>query len=638
MNTKCKWIARFLALTLLSLSSITNHAAVFNIVPEAPLPTSLPQGSAVTAYYTVINTTGAFYSGNYVKYLPPNVTQVTADGTVPNLCGTTFSLAANASCTLELYITGTVNAYNSNPREHLFVCLGGCSVCCAGTHFPLNVIATAPLPIIAAGTYSVASPPRLYPLLATSSTGGTTWLYTIDSNTPMVPAGYYNQGVLNGFNGSSCAGLNCIAVGSYQTVAMNNPTYPLVASSTNGGATWVYTIDSHTSPSVPSDYTSSGSFISASCAGLNCIAAGSYQTVAMNNPTYPLVASSTNGGATWAYTIDNATSGLPMDYKSGVLIGTAMGVFASSTCNGLTCIAAGSYQSINMKAYPFLASSTNGGTTWTFPITSNTLPADYYGSGIIYSVSCNNQICIAVGSYQTTAMNNPTYPFVAKSNDSGATWMYTLDDQTPQAVPTDYYNSAVFGSISCTMLHCIAAGYYTSQASGHPQYPLLATSVDGGNTWIYTIDSQTHPSVPTDFKLYGAFTSTSCSGSTCIAAGLYVTNPPFITYPLLASSRDAGVTWTYAIDSQTTPSVPAGFTSFGAFNSASCNGLICVVSGQYSGNPNPPNIQYPFIASSTDGGATWTYTLDSTQPALPRDYVTAGNLNTASISSNTTGG
>ena len=637
MSTAFKWIMQCVLLILLSLSSTINHAAVFSIVPQTPLPTSLPQGSAVTAYYTVTNTTGSFHAGNYVKYLPPNVTQVTVDGTVPTLCGATFSLAANASCTLELYITGAVNAYNPNPREHLFACLGGCTVCCAGTNFPLNVTASSPLPIIAAGNYSTVTsfPILLYPLVANSADGGATWAYTIDSNTPVLPSDYYNQGASNGFNGSSCAGLNCIAAGRYQTTNTNNPTYPLLATSTNGGSTWTYTIDSQTTPSVPANFSTSGSFLSASCAGFYCIAAGSYQTGATNNPTYPLLASSTNGGATWSYTIESTTADLPADYSNGATIGTAIGVFASATCNGLTCVAAGSYQSNNTKTYPFLANSINGGVTWTFPMSSTTLPANYYGNGIIYSVSCTGHICLAVGSYQTTATGNPTYPFIAKSGDNGVTWGYTLDAQSPTAVPPDYNNNASFGSASCTKLNCIAAGYYSSQAVGNYQYPMLATSVNGGDTWTYTIDSQTNPSVPTDFKVLGLFTSTGCSGSNCIAAGLYVSTPPFITHPMLASSADAGVTWTYTIDSQTTPSVPAGFTNSGAFNSASCNGLICVAAGQYLGAPNPPNIQYPLIASSTNGGATWTYTLDSTQPTLPSNYASSGTLNSVNISSNT---
>ena len=90
MSTKFKWIAPFIALILLGISSLSSHASVFRIVPQTPLPTTVSQGGSVKAYYTVTNTTGSFHSGNYVKYLPPNVTQVTDDVMVPDLCGTPF--------------------------------------------------------------------------------------------------------------------------------------------------------------------------------------------------------------------------------------------------------------------------------------------------------------------------------------------------------------------------------------------------------------------------------------------------------------------------------------------------------------------------------------------------------------------
>lgn len=139
MNKILKWIMQIPLMGLLSLSC---NAAVFNIVPQSPLPTTVPQGGATKAYYTVTNTTGSFHAGNFVKYLPPNVTQVDIDGSVPNLCGSTFSLAAGTSCTLELNVTGAVNGGDSNARNHLFVCLGGCVTCCAGTNYPLNVKVT----------------------------------------------------------------------------------------------------------------------------------------------------------------------------------------------------------------------------------------------------------------------------------------------------------------------------------------------------------------------------------------------------------------------------------------------------------------------------------------------------------------
>ena len=147
MNTNIKRIIPCLAFALLAISSIVGHAAVFSIVPKAgtSLPTQVTIGGSVKALYTVTNTTGSFHAGNYVKYTPTNTTQITVDGTYPDLCGATFQLASRASCTLELNVTGAVNAAAPNSRDHLFVCLGGCTTCCAGTNFPLNVVEENPI-------------------------------------------------------------------------------------------------------------------------------------------------------------------------------------------------------------------------------------------------------------------------------------------------------------------------------------------------------------------------------------------------------------------------------------------------------------------------------------------------------------
>ncbi len=146
MNTKFKWIMLFLVFTMSDIS-LVGHAAVFNIVPKAgtSLPIRAAVGGNVKALYTVTNTTGSSHAGNYVKYLPANTTQVAVDGTYPDLCGTTFQLNSRASCTLELRVAGPVNAHDANPRNHLFVCLGGCVTCCAGTNFPLNVTQDEPI-------------------------------------------------------------------------------------------------------------------------------------------------------------------------------------------------------------------------------------------------------------------------------------------------------------------------------------------------------------------------------------------------------------------------------------------------------------------------------------------------------------
>lgn len=128
---------------LLTISTLS-FALPFNIVPKAgtQLPTSFKNGQTVTAYYTVYNNTISSRNDNFVKYLPPNVTQITRNGTYPDTCGALFNLSgkgqAGSSCTLQLRITGAVNKDDPDPHHHLFVCFPG-GKSCAGTQYQLSV-------------------------------------------------------------------------------------------------------------------------------------------------------------------------------------------------------------------------------------------------------------------------------------------------------------------------------------------------------------------------------------------------------------------------------------------------------------------------------------------------------------------
>ncbi|MBL7481418.1 beta-propeller fold lactonase family protein [Legionella bononiensis] len=128
----------------LFLTSTLSFALAFNIVPKegTQLPTSFKNGQTVFAYYTVYNNTLSTRYGNFVKYLPYNVTQVTSNGTYPDTCGASFDLngkgQAGSSCTLQLRISGAVNKDDPDPHHQLFVCFPegkGCS----GTQYQLNV-------------------------------------------------------------------------------------------------------------------------------------------------------------------------------------------------------------------------------------------------------------------------------------------------------------------------------------------------------------------------------------------------------------------------------------------------------------------------------------------------------------------
>jgi hypothetical protein len=129
----------FLCLIGLSLIAKVSYALPFEIIPNGELPTSIVSGEQVPASYIVTNNTGSKRAGNFVKYLPPHVTQVT---TGVGACGETFTLTAhntpNDHCTLNLLVSGPVNANDPNPHHHLFVCFPG-GATCAGTNSPLNV-------------------------------------------------------------------------------------------------------------------------------------------------------------------------------------------------------------------------------------------------------------------------------------------------------------------------------------------------------------------------------------------------------------------------------------------------------------------------------------------------------------------
>jgi DNA-binding beta-propeller fold protein YncE len=140
MNKTLFNFKNFMLCLILSMFSSLCYAVPFLIVPQAGvnLPTQIVQGSKASAFYTVTNITNRFLPGAFVKYLQANTTQVTIDNSVPNLCGATFNLQSNQSCTLELSVTGAIIAGDPDPHHNLFVCSPNVPAC-AGTGYPLNV-------------------------------------------------------------------------------------------------------------------------------------------------------------------------------------------------------------------------------------------------------------------------------------------------------------------------------------------------------------------------------------------------------------------------------------------------------------------------------------------------------------------
>jgi hypothetical protein len=166
-------IKRFLPTLALvfALFCTVAHATPFTVITKTgtTLPTTVNSGKSVFAYYTVTNRTGAQRNNNFVKILPPNVTQVTTGGTYGDTCGQTFNLTPlgqpGASCTLQLNISGAVTI-SQNPQLNLFVCFPG-GTTCVGTYQPLQVTQISQKPPVLLSAINVT------PISASISIGST---------------------------------------------------------------------------------------------------------------------------------------------------------------------------------------------------------------------------------------------------------------------------------------------------------------------------------------------------------------------------------------------------------------------------------------------------------------------------------
>lgn len=107
------------------LSAQNAFAANFNIAPYGTLPTTVSTGQTVAANFTLTNITNTARNGYFITGLPATVTQNT---TSPN-CSNPINLPANASCNLQLDITGAVSS-------NFAICKGNS---CTTATTPLNV-------------------------------------------------------------------------------------------------------------------------------------------------------------------------------------------------------------------------------------------------------------------------------------------------------------------------------------------------------------------------------------------------------------------------------------------------------------------------------------------------------------------
>jgi hypothetical protein len=359
----------------------------------------------------------------------------------------------------------------------------------------------------------------------TSSNGGVTWAVAQPTN---FAAGVSNPSTPNSFlTALSCSGTTCVAagyflnaVGSYQAMTVN---------SSDVGVTWA--------AAQPTNFVGQPSgppfsqFLSVSCSGLTCVAAGQFQEVGSDQQA--MTATSSDGGVAWS-------SAQPANFASGVQSGSPDANFQSVSCSGLTCVAAGQFEDANGDAPAMTETSGDGGVTW-----ADAQPA-VFASGVqgvshdasFDAVSCAGSTCVAAGSFTDAQVNSQA--MTVASSDGGVTWTKAQ----PAAFAGGVQNVAPedeFSSVSCEPATCVAAGQFFN-ANGNLQAMtqlILPASSSGAVTNLFVTQIGTKLSASwsastdatnyTCTLLYGfttpsTFTST-VTGTSCSFTGLSATTP-----------------------------------------------------------------------------------------------------------------
>jgi len=252
-----------------------------------------------------------------------------------------------------------------------------------------------------------------------SRDGGKTW------SPEVVPAGVLSLAAI------SCpTALRCLAGGAAATAGA-------VVSTRDGGRTWVL----EHAPGGALDIT-----------GVQCTPVGGCLALSTDGSSYS-TSSSNNYGAAW-------TAG-------GDLPATLAGAGGLSCEGTQQCLVAGYASTTPGEGAGALASSTDGGETWS----SVTLPP---GIGLLHGVDCVKEQCVAVG---TTVTNDtvvvPGKGVILDSADGGVTWA---------AEPHSSSVDDAFG-VSCTKLVCVIVGTVWIPVSPPTPVGGVITSSDGGTTW-----------------------------------------------------------------------------------------------------------------------------------------------------------
>lgn len=349
----------------------------------------------------------------------------------------------------------------------------------------------------------------------------------------------------------------CAVIGQESKRKYSNTTFIYV--SRDGGKSWQLSAND-----LPE-----GRLHSISCTGnkndVLCVAVGEET----NN--HPMVFVTRDSGVTW---FEKAVT-LPKSYSLKKV--SCTGVSSEKRC-AITANSSSSFEPAMVVA------STDQGETWNI----KSIKEHSNKGSTLNDIHCNGEantaICVATGYKQDDRIHS--LPLVIMSVDGG----HTFEEKTNIKKISD----ARFFSTHCSGINsdvfCVAGGAVRSLLSPQISSAVLITSQDGGKTW----GKKPIKDLPHPINEENSITNVRCSSNgSCIAIG-YVRSSNNNYLPLIAVSRDKGITWRF----KTSP-----YKENDSPNKVYCNDAssdICIISGK-KGVPE----KTPLLLTSLDHGDTW---------------------------------
>lgn len=372
----------------------------------------------------------------------------------------------------------------------------------------------------------------------------------------------------------SCSANICNGVGVY---THNAVTLPLFLTSNDQGQSWTFVDKVSQTPSSMDKI----SLYTLRCSANTCIAVGMAEK---NNHFSPVLAKSDDSGKSWKFSNAGFAD---LSNKEGQL--------SYVEHSGNVWIVGGYYDYyyfpyVRYYQTPLLLVSKDNGNTWSQLEENSGLPStDMLKGALLTALQCTDNSCFAATTGSQTA------PFLMQSQDHGQSWsVVSAIANIPSASNLNPFLSA----LSCTNTFCVSAGSWDWMSPDQPPkgLPFILRSDNKGFAWSFVENIM---NLPTNFQGV-ELNSASCSENMCVVGGNFGYEKNSSKLPLLLSSQDSGLTWSFV---QTIKNLPSSFLD-ASIKKVNCSADICIAIGSW----NKTAFQsLPLILESQDKGQTWTF-------------------------------